>query len=295
LSYHFETQPLPSPLAWYAHQFPDGLLRTATGAMFAIELAVPFLVFLPRRPRLAAFWAFLLLQGIIVLTGNYNFFNLLVMALCVFLLDEGDLRKWLGGRLSARIEGRSRPPSPAATAAAAALAAANLLLVGGLAWVSNTHRPPPEPFYTLLRAGSAFGIANGYGPFAVMTRERREIIVEGSEDGETWRAYEFPHKPGALHKPLAWNVPHQPRLDWQMWFAALGDPRAARWFPRLLGRLEEGSPAILDLFGANPFPDRPPRRLRASLYRYRFATPEERAAGGAVWQREYLGPFEPGG
>jgi hypothetical protein len=124
-----------------------------------------------------------------------------------------------------------------------------------------------------------------------MTTERREIIVEGSNDGQNWLAYEFKFKPGELHKPLSWNIPHQPRLDWQMWFAALGDWRSNPWFLRFISKLREGSQPVLGLLQHNPFPSHPPKYLRATFYRYRFSTWEEKATNGEVWQRELLGPY----
>lgn len=294
LRYHLETQPLPSPLAWPAYQLPDWVLQTATGSVLAIELLIPFFVFLPRYPRLIAAASFLVLQAAIMLAGSYNFFNLLTIALCVFLLEDQDLRPCLGARLTGRIERRVRPVTAAATASAAAMACFTLAVCAGLLWLTNTRQRPIQPLQTLVDVASAFGIVNGYGPFAVMSTERREIIIEGSDDGRTWRPYEFRYRPGALTKPPRWNIPHQPRLDWQMWFAALGDPATAVWFPNFMAKLAAGSPPVLALLQDNPFPDRPPRHLRATLYRYRFAPPEVKSATGQVWQRELLGPFRPG-
>ncbi|MBS1213318.1 MAG: hypothetical protein H6R26_1935, partial [Proteobacteria bacterium] len=111
--------------------------------------------------------------------------------------------------------------------------------------------------------------------------------------GSVWLPYEFKYKPGDPGKPLSWNIPHQPRLDWQMWFAALDRTRAMPWLPNLLAKLAENSEPALSLLQANPFPEQPPRFVRASLYRYRFTTPETRAATGQVWQREYLGIYLP--
>jgi hypothetical protein len=155
------------------------------------------------------------------------------------------------------------------------------------------RRPPVQPLYTLVRLASNWGIVNGYGPFAVMTTERREIIVEGSRNGIDWLAYEFPYKPGNQFRPLTWNIPHQPRLDWQMWFAALGDPRRNHWLAAFLRRLKEGSRPVIGLLADNPFPEAPPRHLRLSIYRYEFTTPGERGYSGAIWRRTRLGRVMP--
>jgi hypothetical protein len=126
-----------------------------------------------------------------------------------------------------------------------------------------------------------------------MTKERREIEIQGSDDGVAWKTYPFRWKPGDVDRAPVWVAPHMPRLDWQMWFAALGPPRRSRWFAPLLDRLLEGSPEVLGLFAENPFPDRPPRQVRAVQFRYRFTTPQEKSASAAWWDREELGLFVP--
>jgi hypothetical protein len=136
-------------------------------------------------------------------------------------------------------------------------------------------------------------LVNPYGLFAVMTTERREIVIEGSDDGTTWKEYAFRWKPGALDRRPRFVAPHMPRLDWQMWFAALGDVRGNYWFVSLCDRLLHGSPPVLALLGPNPFPAAPPRFVRAVLYRYEFTTGEQRRATGAWWRRERLGLYLP--
>ena len=129
------------------------------------------------------------------------------------------------------------------------------------------------PAETVMSAVAPFEIINTYGLFAVMTTSRPEIVIEGSADGVTWLAYEFKYKPGELTRRPAWVEPYQPRLDWQMWFAALGDYQSDPWTVQLMAKLLDGSPAVLVLFGKNPFPGSPPRYVRALLYEYRFTTP----------------------
>jgi hypothetical protein len=122
---------------------------------------------------------------------------------------------------------------------------------------------------------------------------RREIIVEGSQDGEHWRPYEFRFKPGDVHRCLRWSIPYHPRLDWTMWFAAGESPLRNPWFGDLLYRLLQGAPPVLTLLADNPFPGQPPKWVRAMLYQYRFTTPAERAVTGDCWVREPLGPYVP--
>lgn len=295
LQYHLETQPLPSPVAWYAHQLPDALLQAATAAVLFIELLVPIFVFMPRRPRLVAAAGFLLLQGGIMLTGNYAFFNILTLALCLFLLEDRDMRPLLGEIRSARILDRVPLPGRWAHGSAGVMALIVLSACASLLWISNTRHRPIQPFDALVALTSTLGIVNAYGPFAIMTTERREIVIEGSSDGRTWQPYKFKYEPGDPKKPLRWNIPHQPRLDWRMWFAAQGYDPGSPWFPRLLERLRSGSMPVLSLLEANPFPDEPPKYVRATLYRYRFAPPDIRRSTGQIWQRESLGAYRPRG
>jgi hypothetical protein len=138
-----------------------------------------------------------------------------------------------------------------------------------------------------------FRIANGYGLFRVMTKDRREIVIEGSADGIDWLPYEFKWKPGDIRRAPGWCAPHQPRLDWQMWFAALGTYRQNPWFIRLTICLLEGKSDVTRLFARNPFPETPPRYIRAIFYRYRFTTANEHRQTGAWWKREELGEYFP--
>jgi hypothetical protein len=133
---------------------------------------------------------------------------------------------------------------------------------------------------------------NTYGLFAVMTTTRPEIIVEGSNDGERWEPYEFAYKAGDPRRPPPWVAPHQPRLDWQMWFAALGDASGEPWFQRFCRRLLAGSPEVLRLMAHDPFVGRPPRFIRAVLYQYHYAPAEEHRRG-IWWTRERLGDYMP--
>lgn len=286
LNYHFETQPLPSPLAWHAHHLPPELLAAATAAVLVIELGVPFLVWLPRPGRLFAAWSFIALQVTILLTGNFGFFNLLALALCLFLFEDRDLPRLPLPMKVAPPPGAIRPPSRLGQAGAGLLGAVVLLTCGILAGLSQASGTLPKPLYRFARTVADFGLVNGYGPFAIMTTERREILVEGSRDGVSWAAYEFRYKPDVTNRPLRWNIPHQPRLDWQFWFAALGGPAERPWLSSFLQRLREGSVPVLGLLRHNPFPDAPPRYIRLVIERYHFTTPEERALTGQIWRRE---------
>jgi hypothetical protein len=151
---------------------------------------------------------------------------------------------------------------------------------------------PPTFAKTLDAYIEPLHITSSYGLFAVMTTERDEIVIEGSPDGVEWREYEFRYKPGDIARRPPWNIPHQPRLDWQMWFAALEDPRRLRWFPHFLQRVLENEPTVMALLQRNPFPDRPPLYVRAAFYDYTYADRAEKAKGN-WWKRRSLGLYYP--
>jgi predicted DCC family thiol-disulfide oxidoreductase YuxK len=292
LEYHFWTQPLPTPLAWYVAQLPPWALIAATAAALGIELGAVFLIFLPRRMRAAAGCCVLLLQLLIVLTGNYNFFNLLTMLLCIFLFDDAAVHRLIPRRLEARAQRRTPMASRRATAIAAALAL--ILVPVGLNRIWQTAMRGDLPgLGAFSRAVSPFLIVNPYGLFAVMTITRPEIVIEGSVDGQVWREYVFRYKPGPLSRPARWNIPHQPRLDWQMWFAALGGIRDNPWIINLMERLLEGSPPVLGLLESDPFPGSVPRYVRAQVYDYRFTDRRTHAQTGEWWVRRPDGLYFP--
>ncbi|HKF74406.1 MAG TPA: lipase maturation factor family protein [Stellaceae bacterium] len=293
LSYHFLTQPLPTPIAWYVAQLPAGALEVATGATFFVELVLPFLFFAPRHLRFFAAFGTLLLEAFIFVTGNYNWFNLQTMLLCLPLFDDRAVRRVLPARLLSPLTPRARRREPRRPAAIAVGALALLTVLCSV--VELDERFGGRPPWLARAVDELIGplhIVGGYGLFAVMTTARHEIVLEGSMDGADWREYEFPYKPGDVMRAPVWNIPHQPRLDWQLWFAALDDPRRVRWFPRFLERVLRNEPAVMALLEKNPFPDQPPVFVRARFYDYTFASAEEKARG-QWWDRRLLGLYFP--
>lgn len=283
LDVHFETECIPNPIAWYAHQLPAWLSRPACAMMFGIELVVPSLIACPARLRHAAALALIALQFGIIATGNFAYFNWLSIVICLPLLADSFFpARW-----------RSQNPAPLPpqpewkwiAAACVALFGFVATLPGLLGAFRLTAGDGLERALAPLRS------FNGYGLFRVMTTERPEIVVEGSRDGVNWEAYEFRYKPGDPYRRPPFVAPHQPRLDWQMWFAALGDVRSTPWFVHFLVRLLEGSPDVLALLAKNPFPAEPPRYVRAVLYDYRFTRRADRTA--AWWRREPRGLYCP--
>jgi hypothetical protein len=294
LPVHYQTQPLPTPLAWYFYHLPDWFQRMSVIFVFFVELVVPWFVLAPRRLRLLAGLAITLLQLLIFLTGNYAFFNLLTISLCLFLLDDVVLIRILPRRLTFRLNKRVHPSCrPVWWRTVCGIVATFVLFVSGFEMAGELSGRRWAPAETVIRAVSPFEIVNTYGLFAVMTTTRPEIIVEGSNDGTNWVPYQFKYQPGNLSRAPLWVQPHQPRLDWQMWFAALGNDQTDPWVLHFLARLLEGRPEVLGLLSHNPFPDAPPQYVRALVYDYRFTTSAERKATGHWWKRELQGSYVP--
>jgi predicted DCC family thiol-disulfide oxidoreductase YuxK len=299
LTFHYQTQPLPTWIGWYASQLPLWFQKTSCLAMFGIELGAPFLIFAPRRLRFCGGAAIVFLQILILLTGNYTFFNLLTLALCLLLLDDYVLMNLKPSKFRPAFAPVTchLPPVThwrwprAVTVPLAVVVIATYLFQMGLMFGMR-----PGWLFPVAVADAWLGpfrTFNGYGLFAVMTTDRREIIVEGSNDSVNWLPYEFKYKPGDVARRPAFVAPHQPRLDWQMWFAALGDYQQNPWFVNFCERLLQGSPEVLALLDKNPFPNHPPRYIRAEFYDYRFTNFAERRATGAWWKRELIGEYLP--
>jgi len=284
LAVHYETQPLPTPVAWFLAQWPLWFQKASTALVLAIELVVPWCLLAGWRGRRLAAVALLVLQLLIALSGNYAYFNLLSAALCITLLGDDAF-----GRFASR---RPRPASnrqrisPWLALIVAGLTVPPTLVI----FLRQMHVTADPP---LVRRWvewiDPLRSTNTYGLFAVMTTTRPEIIIEGSTDGVEWRAYEFKFKPGSLDDSPRWVAPFQPRLDWQMWFAALGRYEEERWFQQFCDRLLTGSPSVRTLLAKDPFDGKPPRYLRSTLYRYRFAPRGQKA----WWIREPLRDYSP--
>ena len=241
------------------------------------------------------------LQLAIMATGNYCFFNLLTITLCLLVFDDAfwpqAWKEKLGMGVSGELKQGEAHRSPdwrwpvwiLAPVAGAILVLSTMQMFRpfylGVWWL--------QPIVQVQRWVAPFRIVNSYGLFAVMTTWRPEIIMEGSPDGVNWQAYEFKYKPGDLARRPLFNIPHQPRLDWQMWFAALADYRDQAWFGHFCMRLLQGSPQVLALLKKNPFPNRPPRYLRAVVYHYHFTGLATKRSENRWWSRAAQGLYCP--
>jgi lipase maturation factor 1 len=300
LDYHYWSQPLPTVFAWWADKSPEWFKHFSVAFCLVVEIIVPFFIWAPRRPRRIAAGLMIFLQIVIAVTGNYCFFNLLTIALCLLLIDDsvaGALRAAPHERAK-NVRGAFRTAEPLQDRLCSYAAIAVVIVTFPInAWLIFSAFKPhiewPRPLIAIYGRLEPFRIVNGYGLFRVMTKDRDEIVIEGSAEGVDWLPYEFKWKPGDVRRAPSWCAPHQPRLDWQMWFAALGSYRENPWFGRLIVRLLQGSVDVSRLLAKNPFPHEPPRYVRAMFYRYRFTTLRERRETGAWWKQEELREYLP--
>jgi hypothetical protein len=300
LDYHFWTQPLPNPLAYPAHHLGEGVHAALVVLTLICQVGAPWLLFLGRWPRRVGAALLIASQVGIQATGNFAYFNVLTLALLVLAVDDDALgRLPLVKRLVARwsapvVDARPAPRAHAPAARALLVVIVFLTAVQSL----NTLRAKgaPDVLFEAADLVRPFRLVSGYGLFTRMTTTRPEIEIEGSDDGRTWTPYRFKYKVGPLDRWPPFVAPHQPRLDWQMWFAALGSARRNPWLVRFMRRLQEGEPAVLALLAQDPFAGQPPRYLRAMRYQYRFTSLEERKRTGHLWTRTpdglYVRPIE---
>jgi hypothetical protein len=285
MQYHYETQPLPTRLAYYAHHYLRPYVKFSTMMALFFELVVPFFIFTSAEIRLWTFILLIFFQVLIFLTGNYAFFNLLTCTLCIPLLEDRYLAWFFGPHEIYALA------SNLVTEIILNAIGAIFLLLNAFALVGMFF--PMRSVYHFFPWMTYYHFVNQYGLFAMMTTQRDEIIIEGSDDGVEWKEYEFRWKPGGLKIPPKQVAPHQPRLDWQMWFAALGTYHQNPWFINLIYCLLKGYPDVLALLKANPFPNAPPKMIRAKLYEYRFSTPHHKKMTKEWWMRKYKGLYLP--
>jgi len=260
----------------------------ATGLFtITVEIGAPFLMWGPRWLRPLAFALMAGFQIVVLATGNYGFFNCLSLALCLWILDDGHLP---GGPASPVAEQRQRPAATVAMTALTVLLVP-LTLLPFLPFVGRA-RPLARALLPVSAAVEDLRSINAYHLFAQMTLVRREPVIEGSDDGVTWRPYELRYEPGDVDRAPPFVAPHQPRVDFQIWFLLLGRG-LSHWFLTLLDRMRHDPAAVAPLFARDPFGGAPPRFLRLAIYRYRFTDAETRARTGAWWTRDLEGVSRP--
>ncbi len=301
---YYQNGPLPTWIGWYLQHLPH-LFQVASAALTLImELGLIWLALLPRPWKIACFCIVTVWQIGVIATANYAFLNYLVLLLAIWLLDDRLLSRFVPAPLHARwrdatatIEPAAARSAPASIARAWRISTAAVFLV----WIAYATlaqsaemfwRNAPFPQRPIL-ALEPFRVANSYGLFAVMTPHRYEIEFQGSNDGITWTPYPFRYKPQALNERPGIYAPYQPRFDWNLWFASLTSWTEAPIVPLTEERLLEGDSDVLTLFRKNPFPQRPPKYVRAVLWQYWFSSWPERRATGNWWRRQFLGTYAP--
>jgi uncharacterized membrane protein YphA (DoxX/SURF4 family) len=290
LAFHYETQPLPTLLAWYAHQLPMALHRIATAATLGIELAAPFLLLLGIFSRRVAALSMMLLMFLILLTGNYGFFNLLSLALLALTLDDAFYASFLPFFWQRGFTLRKRKITLLGRVVLLGCVAPLFYLAALQTAGQIVPRSWLEPQrWPLLATVAPFRSVNRYGLFAVMTTQRPEIMLEASQDGQRWLPYRFRFKPDDPKKAPVFAFFHMPRLDWQLWFAALSGHERQPWLRRLLQKLRHADPAALSLLHSAPFTEKP-RFIRSIRMMCRFSSFAERHRDDAWWRCQRLSP-----
>jgi len=284
LDYHHETQPMPGPLSWWFHHLPAPLHRAEVVGNHIAQLVVPFLLFLPQPVAGAAAAAIIVTQLWLVLSGNFSWLNTVTIALALPVLGDGILVRLLP------VAAPDAPTDPAVWHGA--------LAVGLFAVVTAlSYRPAVNlvsPSQVMNTSFDPLRLVNTYGAFGSITRVRREIVIEGTADdvvtsASTWLEYDFKGKPGDPRRRPRQFAPYHLRLDWLMWFVALSPGYGRSWFRPLLHRLLANDEVTLRLLRRNPFPDSPPKFVRARVFEYRFTTRAERSQTGDWWHRTPIG------
>jgi Lipase maturation factor len=286
LDYHHETQPMPNPLSWYFHNLPRRLHRVEVLGNHIAQLVVPFGLFAPQPVADICGLIIVATQAWLVLSGNFAWLNALTIVCTVAALDGSWLHRVFPVSPPSSFEG-----TPAwFTGTVVAMTA----LVALLSWWPVRNMASRQQRMNM--SFNRLHLVNTYGAFGSVTRLRQEVVVEGTDAPQptadaVWREYEFKGKPGDVRRRPPQVAFYHLRLDWLMWFAALSPGYARGWLPALMAKLLDGDRATLRLLRRNPFPEAPPRLVRARLYLYRFTDREERRDTGAWWSRELLGEY----
>ncbi|MBN2732378.1 MAG: lipase maturation factor family protein [Balneolaceae bacterium] len=288
LNYHHETQPMPNPVSWFAHNLPEWFHKSETFFNHAIQLVIIWGLFFPQPVASVAACLIIFSQGYLMITGNYSWLNFLTIILAFSGFSDEIIRSVFG----------LLPPA----AAELPLSFEIVVILLALLIIYLSIAPVKNMWSKRQKMNFSFNnihLVNTYGAFGSVTKKRYEIIIEGTRDDTltddtTWETYSFKGKPGKPDEKPPQISPYHLRLDWQMWFAAMSaSPQRHPWFRPLIKKLLQNDEAILSLLSGNPFPDRPPKHIRAQLYHYTFTTPNERKVSGRWWNREFVSEYMP--
>ncbi|MET0955357.1 MAG: lipase maturation factor family protein [Cryobacterium sp.] len=293
LYYHHETQPMPNPVSWFAHHLPRWVHRGEVLGNHVVQLGLPFLLFLPQPVASAAAGVILLSQLWLVVTGNFAWLNWITIVLVFAAVDDASLQ-WLVGLVLPGLA------VPAAGQGKSPLWFVIVVLAVVLGLLVLSYWPARNLLSRRQLMNASFNpyhLVNAYGAFGTVTKERYEVVVEGTESpspraAADWREYRFRGKPGDPARLPGQFAPYHLRLDWLMWFLALGS-RDTHWFEVFLVRLLQGDRATLRMLAGNPFPEHPPAYVRARVFLYRFSTRAEHRSSGDWWVRTEVGVLVP--
>jgi membrane protein implicated in regulation of membrane protease activity len=283
MEYHHETQPMPNPLSWFFHHLPRPLHRLEVVGNFVAQLVLPFGLFLPQPIASAAALLMIGTQLYLVVSGNYAWLNwVTIVAIVAAIADP---------------IGPSAGFAPAPPWFSAVVLALTVVIVV-LSWWPVRNMAGPRQ--AMNASFNPFRLVNTYGAFGSVSRERIELVIEGTDADDpradtaaTWREYGFRGKPDDPTRLPPQVAPYHLRLDWLLWFIPLSPAYGGAWFVRFIARLLEGDRATLRLLRRNPFEDGPPRFVRARFFRYRYSSWRERRELGAWWIRQYEADYLP--
>ena len=293
LFYHFETQPIPNPISWYFHQLPPLILKLGVLWNHFVELVAPFFIVGPRRLRIIGGWLLISFQLFLIMSGNLSFLNWLTIAICIPLFDDQALQSLLPKRLTLKASELSQDQKEESLARKILM---GLLTAALLILSINPLLNMISPRQIMNTSFDSLHLVNTYGAFGHVGKTRYEVILQGTQDTRLgpdtpWKEYEFWAKPGNVHRRPPFIAPFQPRLDWQIWFAAMSRIEREPWLVHLIYKLLKNDPGTLRLLANNPFPDKPPAYIRAEFYEYRFTRIGE--PKGTWWQRRRVGTYLP--
>lgn len=292
LYYHYETQPIPNPISWWLHFRSHWFHRAGVCFNHFVELVCPWFAFWPCVARRVAGAFMLSFQIILILSGNLSFLNWLTIVPILACFDDGLLRRVLPRFLVVRAE-RAAESAHASRGQKGAVwglvAVVAVLSFNPVANLLSSHQAMNTSFDRL-------NLVNTYGAFGSVGEVRHEIVFEGTTDSEItsatrWVEYDFRAKPGNPTRRPVVVAPYQPRLDWAIWFAAMSTPERYPWSLHLVWKLLHNDAGTLGLLAGNPFPEGPPRYIRAEYYRYEFVPPGD--TSGYWWKRTKVGMWLP--
>jgi hypothetical protein len=292
LDCHFETQPIPNAMSRWFHFLPRWVLRLGVLFNFLAELVAPWFAFTPRAARHISGVIIIGFQLTLILSGNLSFLNWVTIVPALACFDDSFWAKLLPHWLVKRADAAKEAALPCQSMKALAWALTAVIALLSIQPVMNLF----SPAQMMNTSFNPLELVNTYGAFGSVGKERLNVVFQGTaalrpDDKAVWKDYPYLALPVALDKRPVQIAPYQPRIDWQMWFAAMGTPDQYPWTLHLIWKLLHNDPGALSLMGPNPFADKPPRYIRATLYRYQFVPPGN--PGGLWWKREALGLWLP--